>query len=404
MIKNKNILIGITGGIAAYKTAILIRLLVKQGASVKVVMTDNAKRFITPLTIATLSNNPILTEFFDPENGEWNNHVSLGMWADIFVVAPATANTIAKMANGIADNLLTTCYLSAKCPIVVAPAMDMDMFAHAATQNNIETLRQRGNLIIEPSIGELASGLEGKGRMAEPEMIVSTIEEVLSKKKEFFRSKIVKKRLLINAGPTQEAIDPVRFISNRSSGKMGIALAEVAAEIGFDVTLVLGPVAKKPSSKNIKIIDVVTASEMSEACTALFRSCDAAILAAAVADFSPTTTIDKKIKKTDNIYSIELKPTTDIAEELGKKKREGQLLVGFALETDNEVENAVEKLKRKHFDFIVLNSLKDKDACFGNDTNKVTIIDSKGTINVGELKSKREVALDILEKLLDYNR
>ena len=334
MLEGKNILIGVTGGIAAYKTAYIVRLLVKEGANVKVVMTEHAKKFITPLTMATLSKNPIYTEFFNPENGEWNSHVSLGTWANLFLIAPATANTIAKMANGVADNLLLTTYLSARCPVFVAPAMDLDMLQHPATQQNISTIKSYGNTIIDPEDGELASGLSGKGRMAEPETIVEEIKCFFSKKK--IKEQAKNKKIVINAGPTREAIDPVRFISNHSSGKMGIAIADVAAEYGFDVTLVLGPVNIKPNHPSIKIVNVVSADEMAKECISLFDKCDIAILAAAVADFTPVVKASHKIKKSEANLNIELQKTIDIAASLGAKKRENQLLVGFALETDNE--------------------------------------------------------------------
>ena len=398
MLEGKNILIGVTGGIAAYKTAYIVRLLVKEGANVKVVMTEHAKKFITPLTMATLSKNPIYTEFFNPENGEWNSHVSLGTWADLFLIAPATANTIAKMANGIADNLLLTTYLSARCPVFVAPAMDLDMLQHPSTQKNISTIKSYGNTIIDPEDGELASGLSGKGRMAEPETIVEEIKCFFSKKK--IKKEANNKKIVINAGPTREAIDPVRFISNHSSGKMGIAIADVAAEYGFDVTLVLGPVKIKPKHSSIKIVNVVSADEMAKECISLFEKCDIAILAAAVADYTPVVKSSHKIKKSDANLNIELKKTTDIAASLGAKKRENQLLVGFALETDNERDNAIKKLKSKNLDFIVLNSLNDKGAGFGGETNKVTIIDKNNNIDIFELKSKEEVAHDILDKIL----
>ena len=398
MLEGKNILIGVTGGIAAYKTAYIVRLLVKEGANVKVVMTEHAKKFITPLTMATLSKNPIYTEFFNPENGEWNSHVSLGTWADLFLIAPATANTRAKMANGIADNLLLTTYLSARCPVFVAPAMDLDMLQHPSTQKNISTIKSYGNTIIDPEDGELASGLSGKGRMAEPETIVEEIKCFFSKKKIIIKAN--NKKIVINAGPTREAIDPVRFISNHSSGKMGIAIADVAAEYGFDVTLVLGPVNIKPKHSSIKIVNVVSADEMAKECISLFEKCDVAILAAAVADYTPVVKASHKIKKSDANLNIELKKTTDIAASLGAKKRENQLLVGFALETDNERDNAIKKLKSKNLDFIVLNSLNDKGAGFGGETNKVTIIDKNNNIDIFELKSKEEVAHDILDKIL----
>jgi phosphopantothenoylcysteine decarboxylase/phosphopantothenate--cysteine ligase len=324
MLKGKHILVGVTGGIAAYKTATIIRLLVKEGAEVKVVMTDNAKQFITPLTLATLSKNPVLTEFFNPENGDWNSHVDLGLWADLYLIAPGTANTIAKMAAGIADNLLLTTYLSARCAVFVAPSMDMDMLAHPSTTINIETLRAFGNTILEPASGELASGLSGKGRMAEPEDIVKEINNFFTKKKSY--KPLKGKHILINAGPTREPIDPVRFISNYSSGKMGIALADCAAELGATVDLVLGPVSLSPASKSVIVTNVTTAGSMAEKCIALFPKCNIAILSAAVADFTPEEVKISKIKKDKNDFQLRLKPTTDIAAVLGRMKKPGQLL------------------------------------------------------------------------------
>lgn len=392
--KGKHILIGVTGGIAAYKTAYLIRDLVKRGAEVKVIMTEKAKAFITPLTLATLSKNPILVDFFDPTNGAWNSHISLGLWADAYVIAPATANTIAKMAHGIADNLLTTTYLSARCPVFVAPAMDLDMYAHPTTQENIEYLKSKGVNIIDAASGFLASGLEGKGRMAEPEDIANQVSNFFVSKQE-----LKGKKVLITAGPTHEKIDPVRFIGNHSSGKMGYALAEECAARGADVYLVSGPVQIKAKHPNIKTISVVSAGEMFEAASAEFDSSDITILCAAVADFRPETQADEKIKREKEDLVIRLKPTQDIAANLGSRKKENQILVGFALETNNEAENAQGKLKRKNLDFIVLNSLKDENACFGYDTNKITIIEKNGNTQAFSLKSKTEVAKDIIDKV-----
>lgn len=392
--KGKHILIGVTGGIAAYKTAYLIRDLVKRGAEVKVIITEKAKAFITPLTLATLSKNPILVDFFDPTNGAWNSHVSLGLWADAYVIAPATANTIAKMAHGIADNLLTTTYLSARCPVFVAPAMDLDMYAHPTTQENIEYLKSKGVNIIDAASGFLASGLEGKGRMAEPEDIANQVSNFFASKQE-----LRGKKVLITAGPTHEKIDPVRFIGNHSSGKMGYALAEECAARGADVYLVSGPVQIKAKHPNIKTISVVSAGEMFEAASAEFDSSDITILCAAVADFRPETQADEKIKREKEDLVIRLKPTQDIAANLGSRKKENQILVGFALETNNEAENAQGKLKRKNLDFIVLNSLKDENACFGYDTNKITIIEKNGNTQAFSLKSKTEVAKDIIDKV-----
>lgn len=392
--QGKHILIGVTGGIAAYKTAYLIRDLVKRGAEVKVIMTEKAKAFITPLTLATLSRNPILIDFFDPTNGAWNSHVSLGLWADAYIIAPATANTIAKMAHGVADNLLTTTYLSARCPIFVAPAMDLDMYAHPTTQENISYLKSKGVNIIDATSGFLASGLEGKGRMAEPEEISERVSEFFNSKQE-----LSGKKVLITAGPTYEKIDPVRFIGNHSTGKMGYALAEECASRGADVYLVSGPVQIKAKHPNIKTISVTSAEEMYNAANAEFDSSDICILCAAVADFRPETQADEKIKREKDDLVIRLKPTQDIAASLGAKKKDNQILVGFALETNNEAQNAKGKLERKNLDFIVLNSLKDANACFGYDTNKITIIERNGNSEAFCLKSKTEVAKDIIDKI-----
>jgi len=387
-----NILLGITGGIAAYKAAILIRLFVKAGYSVKTVMTPIAKHFVTPLTIATLSKNPVLSEFYNPENGDWNSHVDLGLWADAFVIAPATANTIAKMANGIADNLLLTSYLSARSKVFFAPTMDLDMFQHPATQKNIQTLIDRGNIAIDAESGELASGLEGKGRMAEPETIFAVVDNFLSGNKDFKGKKV-----LVTAGPTYEHIDPVRFIGNYSSGKMGFAIAEELAHRGAEVHLVAGPV-KLTCSDNIIRYDIVSANEMLEKCASIFPYCDVAILAAAVADYAPVEQSKSKIKKQEKTMTLELKKNPDIAKYLGEKKKENQIIVGFALETDNELANATEKLKKKNFDFIVLNSLRDKGAGFNTDTNKVKFINTDGSKDF-ELKSKSLVAKDIANEI-----
>jgi phosphopantothenoylcysteine decarboxylase/phosphopantothenate--cysteine ligase len=397
MLKGKNVLIGITGGIAAYKTATIIRLLVKEGAAVKVIMTDNAKDFITPLTLATLSKNPVLSEFYNPENGDWNSHVDLGLWADLFLVAPATANTIARMANGIADNLLLTTYLSARCPVFIAPSMDMDMLKHPATVINIETLKAFGNTILDPSSGELASGLTGKGRMVEPEEIVKEIKSFFTKKKSY---PLRGKKVLINAGPTREPIDPVRFISNYSSGKMGIALADAASEYGAEVELVLGPVNILPKDSSVKITRVTTAAVMASECISKFSSCDIAVLSAAVADYAPSKAAEQKIKKTTDSFTLMLEPTVDIAATIGKMKKPSQLVAGFALETDQGLKNATLKLKRKNLDLIVLNSLKETGAGFESDTNKITIIDKYNNIDKFELKSKDEAARDILDKIV----
>lgn len=397
MLKGKNILLGITGSIAAYKAAILVRLLKKEGADVKVVMTKLAKEFITPLTLATLAKNPILVDFFDPEDGRWNSHVDLGLWADAYVIAPATANTMGKMANGVADNLLITTYLSARCPVFVAPAMDLDMFQHPSTQKNIEVLRSYGNHILEPATGELASGLEGKGRMDEPENIVAYLSNFFEKKNSN-NSKLAGRKILITAGPTHELIDPVRFIGNYSSGKMGYAIAEEAGRRGAHVELVSGPVNLHVPSGNISCTKITSAQEMYNVSKELYKSCDVAIFSAAVADFSPNIIAQEKIKDKKNL-NLELKPTVDIAQELGKAKTVRQINVGFALETSNEKVNASAKLGKKNFDFIVLNSLRDSGAGFQYDTNKISIIDKYNNIDNFELKSKIEVAKDILNKI-----
>lgn len=394
MLKGKHIILGVTGSIAAYKAASLVRLLVKEGAEVKVVMTPLAKEFITPLTMATLSKNPILVDFYNPENGDWHSHVALGLWADLYLIAPASANTIGKMAAGIADNLLLTTYLSAKCPVVVAPAMDLDMYCHPATQRNLEVLRSYGNMIVEPESGELASGLVGKGRMEEPERIAEFVKEYFQG-----RQDLQGKKVLVTAGPTYEKIDPVRFIGNYSSGKMGFALAEELAGRGAKVVLVAGPVDLSVRHPAIRRVDVESAAEMRDAAVAEFPKCDAAILSAAVADFTPKTRADEKIKRGKEDMRLELVPTHDIAADLGRMKRHGQVLAGFALETNDEENNALSKLRRKNFDFIVLNSLNDKGAGFGVDTNKVTIIDKEENKREYALKSKREVAGDIVDKL-----
>jgi len=403
MLEGRKILLGVTGGIAAYKAAVIIRLLVKEGAEVKVLMTPLAKEFITPLTLATLSKNPVLVDFFDPEDGRWNSHIDLGMWADLFLVAPATANTMGKMAAGIADNLLLTTYLSARCPVFIAPAMDLDMLAHPATVSNIERLKSFGCHFIEPDTGELASGLEGKGRMAEPEVIVRELREFLSKKK-ITELPLHGRRVFINAGPTVEPIDPVRFISNYSSGRMGIALADTAVRLGADVTLVLGPVSVRPKEKQVTVVPVKTAAEMKEASLKAFASCDIAILAAAVADFTPESASPTKVKRGDTDLIIRLKPTEDIAACLGNMKKKGQFLAGFALETDNEVTNAKGKMQRKNFDMIILNSLRDEGAGFGHDTNRITIIDRTDNIDKFELKSKDKVASDIFDRIISLTR
>jgi phosphopantothenoylcysteine decarboxylase/phosphopantothenate--cysteine ligase len=392
MLKGKKILIGITGSIAAYKIPLLIRLLKKEGAEVKIVMTPCAKDFVTPLTLSTLSQQPVLIEPYDKTDGSWNSHVDWGRWADVFIMAPVSANTLAKMASGIADNLLTTTYLAAKCTVFFAPAMDLDMFHHPTTQKNIDTLLSYGNHLIAPQEGELASGLCGAGRMEEPEEILRIVTDFFLK-----RNLLSGKKVLISAGPTYELIDPVRFIGNFSSGKMGYALAEDAAARGAQVALVSGPVGLKPLHPGISLISVTSAEQMAEACFSEFKSSDITIMAAAVADYTVTDPAPVKIKKSGDKLTIELSKTTDILATLGKQKRAGQLLAGFALETDNEKSNALIKLKRKNLDMIVLNSLNDQGAGFGHDTNKVTIITSDGAEAEVPLKSKKDVATVILD-------
>lgn len=396
MLKGKHILLGITGSIAAYKAAALARLLVKEGAEVQVVMTALAKEFITPLTMATLTKRPILVDFYNPENGDWNSHVDLGMWADLFLIAPATANTIGKMAAGIADNLLLTAYLSAKCPVMLAPAMDLDMYRHPATRRNLEILKSFGNRIVEPEEGELASGLIGKGRMEEPEKIVNVVDAFFAA-----RSELKGKKVLITAGPTYEKIDPVRFIGNYSTGKMGFALAEEFAERGAEVVLVSGPVTLKTSHPAIHRIDVESAADMFSEVIPAAAGCDVMVSCAAVADFTPKVQAGSKIKRGEDRLCLELQPTRDIAAELGRNKKAHQVSVGFALETDDEKCNAVSKLQKKNLDLIVLNSLKDEGAGFGGDTNKVTLIDREGNCREYELKTKKEVARDIVERVKD---
>ena len=395
MLKGKHIILGVTGSIAAYKSAVLCRLLVGAGAEVKVVMTSLAKQFITPLTMATLSKHPILVDFFNPENGEWNSHVSLGEWADLYLIAPATANTMAKMATGVADNLLLTTYLSARCPVAIAPAMDLDMYAHVATQRNMEQLRADGVHVIEPASGELASGLVGKGRMAEPQDILHAVEELLSEKKKSLEGK----RFLVTAGATIEAIDPVRYISNHSSGKMGYAVAEALADAGADVTLVSGRTALE-CPKGVERVDVLSAEEMYEACVERFQQMDGAVMCAAVADYTPAVVAYEKLKKSDDDLSIALRRTKDIAATLGAEKGD-RVLVGFAMETQNERENAASKLTRKNFDFIVLNSLRTDGAGFRGDTNVVTLIDEQGAEEL-PLMTKRDVAKRIVQKIVTF--
>lgn len=393
-LKNKNLVLGVSGSIAAYKSALLVRLLVKAGANVKVIMTDAAKDFITPLTLSTLSKNPVLSSFTEGSNGVWNNHVELGLWADALVIAPASANTLAKCANGICDSLLLATYLSARCSVFFAPAMDLDMLTHKSTQNNIQKLRAYKNIIIESDIGELASGLEGKGRMAEPEHILEVLEQHFG-----FNQGLFNKTVLISAGPTQEDLDPVRFISNHSSGKMGYELADTFAKAGAIVKIVSGPVALKASSL-VEVVKVRSAEEMYEKMAESHEDADIVIFAAAVADYTPKYKADQKIKKNDSEMFIELDKTTDIAAELGMLKSENQIHVGFALETNNELANASSKLERKNFDMVVLNSLQDKGAGFRYDTNKITILFANGEQNEYELKSKELVAVDIKNAVL----
>jgi phosphopantothenoylcysteine decarboxylase/phosphopantothenate--cysteine ligase len=397
ILSGKNILLGVTAGIAAYKTAHLVRLFIKAGAHVKVVMTPASKDFITPLTLSTLSQNPVYSTFFnkDEENEEWNSHVDLGLWADYMVVAPATANSLSKMANGVCDNLLLAVYLSAKCKVYFAPAMDLDMYKHATTKNSIEELQSFGNVFIPPSTGFLASGLEGEGRMEEPEKIVSFIENDIIKGLPLFNKKV-----LITAGPTYEAIDPVRFIGNHSSGKMGFELAKKAANLGAEVYLIIGPTNETVSNSLIKRIDVVSAEEMYNEVHKLYSSVNIAILSAAVADYKPKNVSSQKIKKVSDSMSIELVKTHDILASLGKIKKQ-QFLVGFALETNNEIDNAKKKLVTKNLDLIVLNSLQDKGAGFKKPTNKVTIIDKFEKISEFGLKSKAKVAEDIFNEILN---
>lgn len=392
-LQGKKIVLGITGSIAAYKAAVLTRGLIKKGAEVQIVITPAGKEFITPITLSALTSKPVISEFFSQRDGTWHSHVDLGLWADAMVIAPATAATIGKMAHGVADNMLVTTYLSMKAPVFVAPAMDLDMFAHPSTQHNLDILRSYGNQIIEPASGELASHLVGKGRMEEPEKIIEVLEAFFARQQDLAGRKIV-----ITAGPTYEKIDPVRFIGNYSSGKMGYALAEACASRGAEVVLVSGPVTLQTVHPNIHRIDVESAAEMHRAAVDAFKDADAGILCAAVADFTPEQVADQKIKREKDDLVLRLKPTCDIAASLGKEKRPDQLLVGFALETCDEVSHAQDKLARKNFDFIVLNSLNDKGAGFRCDTNKITIIDRTEAVSY-PLKRKQEVAEDIVDKL-----
>ncbi len=394
-LKNKHILLGITGGIAAYKCAHLVRLLIKEGAIVKVIMTKAAEEFVTAKTLSVLSKNEVVTDFFDANNN-WNNHVALAEWADAIIVAPLTANTLAKFASGHCDNIVSACYLSARSKVFVAPAMDLDMYQHPTTKKNIDTLRKNGNIFIAAESGELASGLVGEGRMAEPENIIHFVSQ-------YFEDNLPLsgKKVLVNAGPTYEAIDPVRFIGNRSSGKMGVAIADEFAKLGADVTLVLGPSHEVPNEKLVTIVKVESSEEMYKACELVFKNVDIAVLAAAVADYKPKSIADSKIKKKDSELFLELTKTTDILETLGKQKKH-QLLVGFALETDNVLEYAKAKIAKKNLDFIVANSAIEKGAGFGVDTNKVTIIDKHNKMYNFELKSKQAVAKDIVTFAINY--
>lgn len=397
MLKGKHIILGITGSIAAYKAAYLLRLFIKQGAEVQVVMTPAGKEFITPVTLSSLSGKPVVSEFFTANTGEWHSHVDLGLWADAMIVAPATASTIGKMAHGIADNMLVTTYLSCKAPVFVAPAMDLDMYAHPSTRHNLELLRSYGNHIIEPATGELASHLTGKGRMEEPEQIVAVLDRFFDRPQP-----LAGKRVLVTAGPTYEKIDPVRFIGNYSSGKMGFALAEACAEAGAEVTLVAGPVSLTTSHASIHRVDVESAAEMYRAAVDAYDRVDAAIMCAAVADYAPETVSDVKLKRSGDERVLRLKPNPDIAAELGRRKRPGQCLVGFALETNDEESNARLKMEKKNLDFIVLNSLRDAGAGFRCDTNKVTVIGREGEPVEIPCKLKTEVAADIVDILARY--
>jgi phosphopantothenoylcysteine decarboxylase / phosphopantothenate---cysteine ligase len=398
VLNGKKILLGISGGIAAYKTATLVRLFIKAGAHIQVIMTPASKDFVTPLTLSTLSKNPVFSSFYDDKdaNAEWNNHVELALWADLMLIAPATANTLSKMTNGTCDNLLIATYLSAKCPVYFAPAMDLDMYKHPSTLASFKALNSFGNVIIPAESGELASGLSGEGRMAEPENIITFLESDLESK-----LPLKGKKILITAGPTYEAIDPVRFIGNHSSGKMGFDIANAAANLGAEVILVTGPTHCKVNNSGIKVIPVLSAQEMYDACHAHYEYTDVAIAAAAVADYRPKKVASQKIKKGTADFTIELEKTKDILASLGEIKK-NQFLIGFALETENEIENAKLKIQKKNLDLIVLNSLQDKGAGFGTDTNKVTFIDKFYTVEAMELKSKEAVATDILNKVIQH--
>ena len=396
MLSGKKIIVGVSGSIAAYKSALIVRLLVKQGAAVKVIMTSAAKDFITPLTLSTLSKNPVLSGFTNDEQGEWNNHVDLGLWADVLLIAPASANTLSKMANGACDNLLIGTYLSARCPVFFAPAMDIDMLQHPSVGSNIQKLIDFGNHQITPVFGELASGLVGVGRMAEPDQIVDFLDQYFSQAK-----KLKGKKVLVTAGPTYESLDPVRFIGNHSTGKMGYAIAEALANEGAEVELVSGPTPLTINHPQIRVTRVVSAEEMYQACLLKFNSSEITVLSAAVADYKPVHKAEQKIKKSASEMTVELTQTRDIAAELGKQKKEGQWIVGFALETENERSNAQKKMISKNFDLIVLNSLNNPGAGFGHDTNQVVIINKSGNVQEYNLKSKKEVAADIVNAIVD---
>jgi len=394
MLKNKNIILGVCGSIAAYKSATLVRLLIKAGANVRVILTSDAANFITPLTLATLSKNPVYTRYFEEETGVWSNHVELGLWADYMIIAPASANTIGKMANGLCDNLLTAVYLSAKCPVFFAPAMDLDMWKHESTQENITKLTSFGNILIAPNSGELASGLHGAGRMAEPEEIVDFLNDSIQQ-----NLPLAGQKIMVTAGPTYEPIDPVRFIGNHSSGKMGFAIADELASLGAEVTLISGPTAQQ-SIQHVNRVDVVTAAQMLEACKTYFPESSITVMSAAVADYSPAEVASQKIKKKDNDLQLMLCKTTDILATLGQMKTADQILVGFALETDHEEENAKIKLDKKNLDLIVLNSLRDEGAGFQKDTNKITIFNRAAEKKEFSMKSKADVAKDICSEIL----
>jgi phosphopantothenoylcysteine decarboxylase/phosphopantothenate--cysteine ligase len=393
----KRIILGVTGSIAAYKAVYLLRLLVKEGADVQVVMTPHSREFVGPVTFSTLSGKSVLSDFFSTEGGDWNSHVEMGSSADLMIVAPVTATTLGKMANGLADNLLVATYLAARCPVIMAPAMDVDMYRHPSTQKNLDILRGYGHTIIEPVSGELASGLEGPGRMEEPENIVTFIRQIETGPS---KKKLLNKQVLVTAGPTHEKIDPVRFIGNHSSGKMGFAIAEAFAVRGAEVHLVTGPSLQETRAVGVNVIRVTSAGEMFEKCNDLMEHMNIAVFNAAVSDYTPVTTSDKKVKRGDEEWSIRLKPTKDIAAEMGKRKHDGQLLVGFALETNDEMENARRKLEKKNLDLVVINSLQDRGAGFATDTNKVTMADRHGNIYYYDLKPKAQVAVDLVERVI----